>query len=240
MKSSRSDTIEKRGAFMDIIQAIRERHSVRQYVDIPLKKEDIAILQKEIEEANKESGLHIQLVLNEEKAFSSFLAHYGKFRNVKNYLALIGKKADDLEEKCGYYGEKIALKAQTIGMRSCFVGGTYKKVPSAVTLEKGEKIVLIVALGYGENDGVPHRSKPKEKLSDIHEGSPEWFIEGVEAALLAPTALNQQKFYLKEEDGKAVIETGSGPFVKTDRGIVQYHFEIGSGKGTEIWKQEKL
>ncbi len=221
---------------MDIIQAIRERHSVRQYVDIPLKKEDVLILQKEIEDANKESGLHMQLVLNEEKAFSSFLAHYGKFRNVKNYLALIGKKSDDLEEKCGYYGEEIALKAQTLGMRSCFVGGTYKKVPAAVKLEKGEKIVLVIALGYGENDGVPHRSKDREVLSNVQEDSPEWFRNGVDAAMLAPTAVNQQKFYLKEEDGKVEIQTGYGPFVKTDKGIVKYHFEIGSGKGPEIWK----
>ncbi|MEI3552822.1 MAG: nitroreductase family protein [Acutalibacteraceae bacterium] len=41
---------------------------------------------------NQESGLHIQLVTNEPKAFDSFMAHYGKFKGVTNYLALIGKK----------------------------------------------------------------------------------------------------------------------------------------------------
>ncbi len=64
-----------------------------------------------IGQCNEQRGLHIQLVCDEPKAFSGFMARYGKFPGVSNYIARIGKKGADLEEKCGYYGEKLALKA---------------------------------------------------------------------------------------------------------------------------------
>ena len=38
-----------------------------------------------------------------------------------------------------------------------------------------------------------------------------------------------------KEDGKVEIQTGYGPFVKTDKGIVKYHFEIGAGKENFEW-----
>ncbi len=60
---------------------------------------------------NRESGLHIQLVTNEPKAFAGFMAHYGKFSGVTNYIAMIGKKGPGLDEKCGYYGERMVLKS---------------------------------------------------------------------------------------------------------------------------------
>ena len=78
---------------MTITEAIRERHSVRSYMDKKLPLEVISELQKEISKCNEESGLNIQLVLNEPKAFDSFMAHYGKFSGVQNYIALIGKKS---------------------------------------------------------------------------------------------------------------------------------------------------
>lgn len=77
---------------MDILEAIKQRHSVRQYSDKPIEDAILNELKKEIDDCNKEGGLHIQLVANEPKAFDSFMAHYGKFSGVENYIVLIGKK----------------------------------------------------------------------------------------------------------------------------------------------------
>ena len=96
----------------DLMQLMKERHSVRQYEDRPLEDSVVSALEEEIKVCNKESGLHIQLVKNEPKAFDSFMAHYGKFSGVTDYIAMIGKKGADLEENCGYYGERLVLKAQ--------------------------------------------------------------------------------------------------------------------------------
>lgn len=220
---------------MDLMQAINARHSVRQYLDKPLERNIIAELEKEIELCNGESGLHIQLVTNEPKAFSGFMAHYGKFDGVSNYIALIGKKAKDFEEKCGYYGERLVLKAQQLGLNTCWVAMTYSKIKGAYTVDKGEKLCVVIALGYGKTQGTAHKSKTIEQTAGAEENMPEWFKNGVEAALLAPTAMNQQKFMLELKDNKVMAKAGSGFYTELDLGIVKYHFEIGAGKDNFEW-----
>lgn len=220
---------------MDLMQAINARHSVRQYLDKPLERDIIAELEKEIELCNSESGLHIQLVTNEPKAFSGFMAHYGKFDGVSNYIALIGKKTKDFEEKCGYYGERLTLKAQQLGLNTCWVAMTYSKIKGAYTVDKGEKLCVVIALGYGKTQGTAHKSKTIEQIARAEGNMPEWFKNGVEAALLAPTAMNQQKFMLELKGNKVMAKAGSGFYTELDLGIVKYHFEIGAGKDNFEW-----
>lgn len=143
---------------MDLLQAMKERHSVRSYDEKSIEAGTLEKLRSFIKECNKESGLHMQLVLDEPHAFEGFMAHYGKFSGVRNYIALIGRKGNDLEEKCGYYGEKIVLYAQTLGLNTCWVGLTYSKVKSAFQIDPGEKLCLVIAIGYGQTQGVSHNS----------------------------------------------------------------------------------
>lgn len=220
---------------MTIVEAIYARHSVRQYLDKPIEKQLIDALEEEIADINREGKTHFQLVLNEPKAMDCLLAHYGKFKNAVNYIALVAPK-DGFDEAVGYYGERLVLKATTLGLCTCWVAGSYKKVPSAMDVAKGEKLYMIITVGYGENEGKQHRSRSAESVSDICADSPEWFKRGVELALLAPTAINQQKFYFAQEGDKATAKALTGPYSKTDLGIVKYHFEIGAGKGSDVWK----
>lgn len=220
---------------MTIMEAIRQRHSVRQYTDKPLGEDVIRPLEEEIAACNKESGLHIQLVKNEPKAFDSFMAHYGKFSGVTNYIAMIGKKGPDLEEACGYYGERLVLKAQQLGLNTCWVAMTYSKIRSAFSVGEGEKLCIVISLGYGKTQGVPHKSKAIEKVAKTDGPAPDWFTSGVEAALLAPTAMNQQKFRFTLTDDKVSVRAGVGFYTKIDLGIVRYHFETGAGKEHFTW-----
>lgn len=222
---------------MTILEAINMRHSVRSYKETPMETETIQTLQKEIDTCNKESGLHIQLVTNEEKAFSGMMAHYGKFSGVRNYIALIGKKSPSLDEQIGYYGERIALFAQTLGLNTCWVAMTFSKgvTKKKCKLEKGEKIVCVLSLGYGETQGVAHKSKPIEQLCKTENPMPEWFHSGMEAALLAPTAMNQQKFLITQSANTVKAESTGGFYSKVDLGIVKYHFEAGAGKENFQW-----
>lgn len=75
---------------MNLAEAMKARHSVRQYQNKPLETETIAALQAEIAACNQESGLHIQLVTNEPKAFDGFMAHYGKFSGVIPFVFYFG------------------------------------------------------------------------------------------------------------------------------------------------------
>lgn len=216
---------------MELIEAIKNRHSVRQYLDKPIEKEKFNVLEKEINDINKLTGLHIQLVKNEPEAFDCFAAHYGKFENVTNYIAMIGKKSDKLEELIGYYGEKLVIKATILGLNSCWVAMSYRKIPAAFKLDKGEKLIIVIALGYGKNNGANHKIKTIEQVSNANEDTPKWFNDGVNIALLAPTAMNQQKFKLiYNSDGTITSRSGFGFYTKIDLGIAKYHFEVGSGK----------
>lgn len=219
-----------------ILDIIKSRHSVRAYLDKPIEEETKAVLQTLIDECNTEGGLHIQLVIDEPKAFGrSIMAHYGKFRNVKNYLCLVGNKAEDTEERLGYYGEKIVLKAQELGLNSCWVGLSYNKSNTRYKLNPNEKLYALIAIGYGAEQGKAHKSKAAEQIFPDIDLAPAWFRRGVEYALLAPTALNQQKFKFNLEAGNKVLATtGWGFYAKMDLGIAKYHFELGAGKDFKV------
>ena len=139
---------------MTIQEAIEARHSVRAYKEQPLTEKIVRMLEEQIAILNDEGQLHIQLILNEPKAFQGTLAKYGKFRGVTNYIVMAGKKSEDLDERVGYYGEHLVLLAQTLGLNTCWVGLSYSKVPGTYVLDEGEKIACYIAIGYGETQGV--------------------------------------------------------------------------------------
>lgn len=222
---------------MDILEAIDARHSVRRYDGIPISDADAEALLCEIAECNRESGLNIQLVRGEEKAFGGRMAHYGEFSGVRDYIVLIGRRGADLGEKCGYYGERLVLLAQTLGLNTCWVGLTYSKVRSSYTVRKGEKLLLVIAVGHGETAGRARKSKTREQVSRAEGAPPDWFTRGVDAALKAPTALNQQKFMFTLRGNMVTATTSPGFFVKTDLGIAKLHFELGAGKENFTWAE---
>ncbi len=220
---------------MNLTEAMKTRHSVHQYTNRTLGDDVLLALKDEIDACNKESGLHIQLVTNEPKAFDSFMAHYGKFSGVTNYIAMIGKKGPDLEETCGYYGERLVLLAQQLGLNTCWVAMTYSKIKSAFVLDSGEKLCIVIALGYGATQGIPHKSKAIKDVVKAEEPMPDWFQNGVEAALLAPTAMNQQKFCFIQKGNRVSVKAGIGFYANIDLGIVKYHFEAGAGETGWEW-----
>lgn len=229
---------------MTLEEAIKARHSVRQYLDKPIEAEKIAQLQELINKCNLEGGLHIQLVTEEPKAFVGGMAKYGKFRGVRNYIAMIGKKGDDVN--LGYYGEKVVLLAQQLGLNTCWVALTFRKQPDQYEVRPDEKLVCVVALGYGENQGVQHLQK--KSIDDVIEDKrtivgfplPDWFTLGIEAALLAPTAINQQKFTFALHDGNTVEArirfTMLNGYAPIDLGIAKCHFEIAAGIENFKWQ----
>ena len=219
----------------------------------PLAEDVVKELEEQMANLNQEGNLHIQLVLNEPKAFQGTLAKYGKFRGVTNYIVMAGKKSDDLDERIGYYGEHLVLLAQTLGLNTCWVGLSYSKIPETYVLDEGEKIACYIAIGYGETQGVGHKIKTVEQVSrsavrtlgsskNASDITPSWFKKGVEAALLAPTAVNQQKFlfeYVGMSNNRHQVRAKRGfsmiGYTKMDLGIAKYHFEIGAGKVNFDW-----
>ena len=219
---------------MTIQEAIKKRHSVRSYTARPIDGAVLAALNEEIETCNRESGLNIRLVLNDPNAVKGLFASYGAFENADNYLALTGPDTDDLLERCGYWGERLVLFAETLGLNTCWIAGSYKKGRVKKLLGQGERLAAIISIGYGAKPGHAHRSKSYEQVTETDGTEPDWFRAGVEAALLAPTAINQQKFRFVWKNGAFEVKALRGPYSLIDLGIVKYHFEIGSGKQVPV------
>ena len=209
-----------------------ERHSVRKYIDKKIPLDIREIIRSEIESINKESGLSFKAVYDDPEPFNKRFLFGEAFKNCKNYFVLSGPRKKD--EDIGYYGERLVLLCQSIGINTCWVAASYKR--KMVNYE-GNTLYLVIAFGYGENNGVPHKSKAIHEVSNANDSSPEWFKNGVLGALYAPTAMNKQRFYLSlTSDGTVKITTESGPYKKVDLGIVKYNFEIASGMSKYIWE----
>jgi hypothetical protein len=225
---------------MTIDEAVFARHSVRRFTSTPLTKDQVEELQSRITRLNENFALHMQLVVNDDVAFSGRLAHYGSFRNVKNFIALAGVKSvagceAPLDERVGYAAADIVLLAQTLGLNTCIVGLTFKKSPS-IEIDDGEKLELVIAIGNGETQGVQHPMKPVTRIAPDYDESPDWFKKGIDYVMHAPSALNQFKAkFTVDEGGRVLAESRFGFFTKIDLGIFKYFFEIGSGK--EIFRR---
>ena len=228
---------------MTLQEAIVARHSVRLYQEKAIEATVVGRLDEEIALCNQEGGLHIQLVLDEPQAFTGGMVKYGSFKGVRNYLAMVGPKGAD--EAIGYYGERLVLLAQTLGLNSCWVGLSVGKQPDRYQIAAGEKLHCVIALGYDVNHGVQHPMRPMEKFLGTQAASlrgddlPDWFRRGMEAAMLAPTAVHQQKFEFELVDDHTVAAHARFSLVgwaKLDLGIVKYNFEVGAGKENFKWK----
>lgn len=127
------------------------------------------------------------------------------------------------------------LLAQTLGLNTCWVALTYRKGRSRCQVGQDEKLVCVIALGYGTTQGEAHTSRAVTALCRVDEPMPEWFRLGMEAALLAPTAMNQQRFRFTLSGGAVRGESTGGFYSRVDLGIVKYHFELGAGKENFQW-----
>ena len=224
---------------MSLDEAMQYRHTVREYKKTPIPDDVAKQLRDRIKANNEEFGLEMRLVTGSGDAISA-LFKFVKTKNVNNYIVLAAKNGKDIEEKLGYCGADLMLYAQTLGLNSWWVGGTINKGAARTTghIPDGCRITGVIVLGYGETQGVPHKSKKPEDIAKYYGDAPYWFVRSVGAVLLAPTAMNKQDFKIRGDGNKVLIGTGGGAMAKTDLGIAKYFFEVGAGKENFVWNNE--
>lgn len=249
---------------MDLLEAMEKRHAIRMYTDEPVDASILAALQDEIDACNAASGLHIQMIAELDDALLGLKTHYGRFSGAHNAIALIGRVGADgtaaLEEKVGYYGERLVLRAVQLGLDTSWVvlDGADTAADAWWTLDDGECAVWFIVFGHGARGGTKHRSKPMAQLCAIEDDAdaandtvtidpslddasiaavPDWFRAGMNAAMLAPTSLSQQPFLLTlHKDGTVSAEATEGLFAHVGLGCAKYHFEIGAGVNNFSWR----
>ena len=220
---------------MTIKEAIKERHMVRQYTDKTIPTDIVESLNARITENNKKYNLHLALVVGNSDGIGS-MAKLLLSKTVNNYIVLAGVDAPNLDEKLGYCGADLILYAQTLGLNIWWVGGMFNGKGALKNLNnKNVRVNGVIAIGYGKTQGVPHRSKTADEISRYNGKTPQWFVDGVDALLYAPTALNKQPYVVSGDGNKVSISAGNGHFSGIDLGIGKYHFEVGAGKENFEW-----
>lgn len=216
------------------MQLIRERHSVRKYLDKPIEHEKIARIEEEIHRINEETGLSICFADSKGGSLGSVALKIIGWRNVQGGIILAGPSSADLDEKCGYWGEHLVLLCQDLGLNTCWAGMA-KEQSFDIDLPEGYRYVIAIGVGYGANQGKARKSKSFDQVAKVSGDAPDWFVQGIESALLAPTAVNQQKFSFELlADGQVRATAPKGNLTQVDLGIVAYHFEAATGVKVQL------
>lgn len=238
---------------MEIFDLLRARHSVRSYTERRIEGNVLASLESAVAAANEESRAHggacptFRLCVDEPEAFNANKAHYGMIRGCRNYFAcyLPEAKRDadataEADELIGYYGERLVLTAQELGLNTCWVALTYRKGKAATESSTGARPRIVIALGYGKTQGAARRKKSAETLSNVTSDSPEWFKRGMAAVCLAPSAVNQQRYYFELRGDGSVLARSKFSLIgytAIDLGIAKYHFVLGAGSQRVCWAE---
>ena len=222
---------------MNFTEAMRTRHTVRKYKNIPLSEEIVEQLTERVKVNNEQHGINISLVTDNTEGLPGIIKLV-MAKNAKNYFILAGPDLPDTDEKLGYASADLMLYAQTLGLNTWWIGGMYSRnnVKKNASEAGQKKVIGIVVIGYGENQGKPHKSKTVDEISHYDGDMPDWFRAGVEATLLAPTAINRQSFSISGKGNQVSMNYKEGAFSGADLGIGKYHFELGAGKDSFEWK----
>ena len=227
----------------DIIEAIERRISCRAFTQQPVEQEKFEALANMIEQLNAESGLHFQL-FGPDNGGTELVLEPKMFAGTPPcHAALVGPAGPIPEEQLGYYGEKLVLYAEQLGLSTCWVAGTFDRSSARAEIAEGEVLHDVVPLGYPPEKmplkqrtirtGLRARSK---KLEDLWRGptplaqAPEWVRACIDAVGKAPSAINEQPVVFVQETEDAPIraqlvrvKTGKE---YTDLGIAKLHFEL--------------
>lgn len=228
---------------MDIIQAIEKRISCRAFTDQQVEQEKFERLEREVAAINEETGLHFQLYGPRADGTAIDMSPKMFAANPPCYAALVARKDPIEEEKLGYYGERLVLLAEMLGLSTCWVAGTYDKETARVELADGEVLHDVIPIGYAPakipmkqrtiRAGIRGRSK---KLEDLYRGpvalgaAPEWIQACIDAVWKGPSAINEQPVVFVQDAADSPVRAELIR-VKTgmeymDLGIVKYHFEV--------------
>lgn len=235
------DKLHSTANAMRYFEAIEKRISRRTYLNENIEPDKLKKINEYICNYNKLSGLSIQFIEDASKGFNGLIKSYGMFHGVKSIIALVGKTSDPyLKEKAGYFGELLVLEAALLGLGTCFVGDSYDKKNCPCKIEEDESLVCVITIGPVDDKPslkeklvyrMTHRNTVKaENLYESEGEVPSWFLNGIKAVQLAPSALNRHpvKFVYKSGNTYAFVEE-TNKFDLVDLGIAKLHFEIGAG-----------
>jgi hypothetical protein len=179
--------------------------------------------------------------------FRGIVGSYGKVKGAPAFIAFIGNmNSASVQEEVGYTGEGVILEASALGLNTCWVAGFFKpdSVASLVEIKSNERVLAVTPVGYARRFesleeklmtgfGRTHRRVPISRLisSLAQDSLLEWIRASIQAARLAPSAVNRQPWGFDVQDGgiTVYVRTGGPEFSvskRLDCGIAMLHIEV--------------
>lgn len=244
---------------MSISNLAKERISVRTYDENKKVTDDVMNKLNEYIENLKgpfNSKVRFKIIKTKENPNDKGLGTYGVIKGVDTYIGAVVEKGHMALENLGYEMEELILYATSLGLGTCWMGGTFNKSGFAKVMEvkENEIFTIISPIGYKSEEirlvdklfrkGKGDRRKewgdlfflkdfyiPLDRDADIGD-----MKEAFENLRLAPSALNKQPWRVVL-DGKKVhffksgkeSLAGKGTHIdlsEVDMGIALAHFDL--------------
>jgi nitroreductase len=181
-----------------------------------------------------------------DEVFKGAIGHYGKIKDAPAFIAFIGRMDSPyVQERVGYLGEGIILESTALNLATCWVAGLFRPEVAGrfAGANEGERVLAVTPVGHPQEEwsleekimsgfGRNHRRKPLAKLVTGPEESkwPAWIKQALDAARLAPSAVNRQpwRFHVEPEQITISVDSLKETFhisKRLDCGIAMLHLE---------------
>ena len=229
-------------------RTIEKRRSRRRFDLKPLETEDLSQMASVCADFRPYHNARSVVVTESlDKVFKGAIGPYGKIKGAPAFIAFIGNMdSPNVWEQVGYTGEGIILEAEALNLATCWVAGFFrpKVVASLTEIGKRERVLTVTPIGYAAKRhsleesvmtgfGLTHRRRPLSGLvSGLQESEwPRWVKLALEAARLAPSAVNRQPWRFKVEPDSVTVSVNTigreyGLSKRLCCGIAMLHIEV--------------
>lgn len=240
----------------NVENAVRMRYSVRTFDKKPVEKEVKEKIVVYAEGLQNPLGpkIKIQFIEKDIAPNGEKLGTYGIIKGAELYLGVTVPKEEYALEALGYDFEQLVLYTTSLGLGTCWLGGTFNRSAFVSAMQIGEKEMfpILSPLGYpAQKKSITEQLMRKTVKAD---GRLEWkelfFKDGFETQLsseeageyrfplemvrLAPSAVNKQPWRVVVADHgvhffekhSLKVEVGSVDMQRIDVGIAICHFHL--------------
>lgn len=242
-----------------LAQTVKNRKSVRTYIEKPLEDSDKEKINKYIEYLSAEehpftAKVRIKLFDVDKDINSKDLGTYGVIKGARTYLGVAVNEVPDAMEAVGYVFEKLVLYAQSIGLGTCWLGGTFNRgeFAKAMKLTENEFFPIASPIGYpAPKNHTVDKIMRKAIKADTRKAFENLFFDGdfntpliketsakyfypLEMTRLAPSAKNAQPWRIVKDGDtfhffeKKTIPSSKHDIQRLDLGIALCHFTLAS------------
>ncbi|WP_125153046.1 nitroreductase family protein [Clostridium rectalis] len=229
---------------MDLIDAISNRHSVREYENEQVNLDTLEKIEKKISKAErlfKDIDMNVHIVKDGEKVFkilNGIISNYGKVK-APHYLVITSEKKHGYLENIGFTLEGIVLELTSMGLGSCWIGSGLKEnlLNTIIKIPLNNEPIIVIAFGYEKSNKMRKNYHKRKNIIEFASGDFQGgWIDILELVRKAPSSMNFQPWRIFKENDIINLYSIKRKFIakkledlnKIDCGIAASHLLLGA------------